>query len=83
MTKQQCQYIYYNTYLPMAFAALCPVVRISVLKISAVETHVTQLPIISNALAKNAKTISVVLFADPESIVKVKRKIPPKMYDPT
>lgn len=65
--------------LPMALAAEWPVVRISVVRISAVETQVTQLPIISNALVKNARTVRVWLEADPADMDRKKRSVPPPM----
>ena len=41
-----------------AFAALCPVVLISVVRISAVDTHVAQLALMKNMRARNAASIS-------------------------
>ena len=63
----------------IALAVECPVVRISVVRISAVDTQVTQLPIISNILAQKAIPVSVELLAVPASIAKLKRNPPPKM----
>mmetsp|Transcript_6822 Transcript_6822/g.14238 ORF Transcript_6822/g.14238 Transcript_6822/m.14238 type:complete len:81 (-) Transcript_6822:1066-1308(-) len=64
--------------LPIALAEACPVVLTSVVYISAVETHVTQLPIISNALAKNDSAVRIALFdVTVESIESVKSSVPP------
>jgi hypothetical protein len=46
-----------------AFAAACPVVLTSVVRISAVLTHDTQLPVISKIRAAKPKAIKTVLWA--------------------
>ena len=66
----------------IAFAALCPVVRISVVKISAVDTQVVQLALIKAMRARNPAMIKLarlaLLFAKKHSAQTMQ---PPRVYE--
>mmetsp|Transcript_16330 Transcript_16330/g.23823 ORF Transcript_16330/g.23823 Transcript_16330/m.23823 type:complete len:173 (+) Transcript_16330:29-547(+) len=67
--------------LETALVAACPVDLMSVLKISAVETHVTQLPAISHTLATNARPIDSALPHLSRNTQRRNMDIPPQQYE--